>query len=214
LVIADILEDACRETAREVADKYGVEAIAITCDVSNEPQVKAMIEQTVKRLGRLDILVNNAGIYPYKPLLDITVEDWDKMQAVNMRGVFLCTREAAKAMKEGSKIINISSAASVVGWLWLAHYSASKGGVNAYTRSAALELAPRRINVNAVAPGGVHRDPSVPLSEEAKALVERVPLKRFGTPEDIGHAVVFLASEKADYITGQVLLVDGGYTAQ
>ncbi len=214
VVITDILEAECQQTAREIQEKYGVETLAVTCDVSDENQVISLIQETMKRFGVLNIMVNNAGIYPFSRFMDITVEAWDKIVAVNSRGVFLGTREAAKVMKEGSKIINISSASGVVGWLFLAHYSASKGAVNAYTRSAALELAPGKINVNAVAPGGVHPDPQSPMTDAAKAFVGKVPLQRMGTPEDIGHAVVFLASDKADYITGQVLLVDGGYTAQ
>ena len=138
--------------------------------------------------------------------------DWDRVIDVNLKSVFLCTQAAIKEMKEGGKIINISSIASLIGFEGLVHYCASKGGLNAMVRALALELAPRKINVNAVAPGGIDT-PGAASSEEAKKqTIAMVPLKKLGTPEDIANAVVFLASEKSNYITGQTIVVDGGWT--
>ena len=211
VVIADVEFEEAQETARAIGGKYSTQAHAIRCDVTDQGQVKAMVKETINRFGRLDILVNNAGIYPAKPFLKMTVEEFDKVVAINLRGVFLCTNEAARVMKEGAKIISMSSASSLIGWPYLAHYSAAKGGVNAFTRTVALELASKRITVNAIAPGGVWQP-----EMDAKLLEgeKMVPIKRFSTVEEIASMVVFLASDKGNSITGQVICVDGGLTIQ
>ena len=220
VVIADIDIDIARKTALAIEKKYARSTYAVACDVSNEEQVKQMIRDTMERFFKLDILINNAGIFPFKPLLEMTVEEWDTVHAVNTRGVFLCTREAAKVMKENGKIINLSSVAANVGMPALTHYSSSKGGVSAFTRGAALELAEKKINVNAVAPGAInssveHKEQAgVSRDDTAISFSPPIPLKRMGIPKDIADTTIFLASDKADYITGQVIVVDGGWKIQ
>jgi NAD(P)-dependent dehydrogenase (short-subunit alcohol dehydrogenase family) len=213
VVVSDIDQNDC-DTAAEKLKGEGVKAIGVKCDVSKKEEVDALIAKAVSEFGKLDILVNNAGIYPFVPFTNMTEADWDKVIAVNLKSIFLTSQAALKEMKEGSKIVNISSIASVVGFEGLVHYCASKGGVNGMIRALALELAPRKINVNAVAPGAIET-PGVSgaMNEEAKKqMTAMIPAKRYGQPEDIANAVVFLASDKADYITGQVLVVDGGWT--
>ncbi len=213
VVVVDLLERQGEKVAREIAEAYGITAHFIRCDISREDQVKALFQETISRFKKLDVLVNNAGIYPFKPLVEMTGEDWQKVHDVNMLGVFLCTSEAVKLMGPGGKIVTISSITSTQGAPNQTSYSASKGGVNAFTRSAALEIADKKINVNAVAPGGVV-DMSKELPKERMEFVKQfaanIPLKRMGSPDDIANAVLFLASDKADYITGQVIVVDGG----
>jgi NAD(P)-dependent dehydrogenase (short-subunit alcohol dehydrogenase family) len=213
VVVSDINLADCEKVVSEV-EKLGVKGLAIACDVSKKSDVDELITQTIKEFGQLDILVNNAGIYPFKPFMDMTEADWDKVMAVNLKGVFLCSQAAVRQMKPGSKIVNISSIASVVGFEGLTHYCATKGGVNAMIRALALELALKKINVNAVAPGAIETPGATgAMSEDMKkGTIAAIPWKRMGVPDDIAQAVVFLASDKADYITGQVLIVDGGWT--
>lgn len=189
-------------------------AVFIACDVSDAGQVNNLIQQTKEKFGQLDILVNNAGIYPFKPFLEMTEAEWDKVLNINLKSIFLCSQAAAKIMPAGGKIVNISSIASVVGFEGLTHYCASKGGINAMIRAMALELAPKKININAVAPGAVDvQGPSAfPDEETRKKTIAAIPWGRMGLPQDIAGAVVFLASDQADYITGQTIIVDGGYT--
>jgi len=213
VVVSDINQADCEKVVAEV-EKLGVKALAVECDVSKKADVDSLIASTIKEFGQLDILVNNAGIYPFKPFMDMTEADWEKVMAVNLKGVFLCSQAAAKNMKPGSKIVNISSIASVVGFEGLTHYCATKGGVNAMQRALALELASKKINVNAVAPGAIETPGATgAMSDEMKqGTIAAIPWKRMGVPDDIAQAVVFLASDGADYITGQVLVVDGGWT--
>lgn len=194
--------------------EYGDKAIFIKCDVAKAEEVDNLIKQTVERFGQLDILVNNAGIYPFKSFLEMTEAEWDKVMSVNLKSVFLTSQAAAKVMPNGGRIIDISSIASVVGFSGLVHYCASKGGVNAMIRALALELADKNITVNAVAPGGITTPGSSQgMTDEAiKQSIAMIPLGRMGEPKDIAGAVAFLASDKASYITGQTIVVDGGWT--
>jgi len=189
-------------------------AVFIACDVSQTKQVDDLVKQAIDKFGKVDILVNNAGVYPFKPFLAMSEAEWDRVININLKGVFLCSQAVAKIMPSGGKIINISSIASFVGFEGLAHYCASKGGINAMIRAMALELAPKKINVNAVAPGAIDvRDDNAPSNDEAnKKTISAIALGRMGLPKDIADTVVFLASDKADYITGQTIVVDGGYT--
>lgn len=213
VVVSDINQEECEKVVGEI-EKMGVNGLAIQCDVSKKGEVDNLVSKTIEKFGQLDILVNNAGIFPYVPFLNMTEEDWDKVLDINLKSVFLCSQAAVKNMKSGSKIVNISSIASFIGFPTLAHYCASKGGINSMIRALALELAPQKINVNAVAPGATDT-PGAASSEETKQqTIKGIPLARMGTPEDIANAVVFLASEKADYITGQTIIVDGGWTIQ
>ena len=212
VVISDLEQAGCDKAAKEIK-KLGVKILSVACDVSKKKEVDNLIAQTVKEFGQLDILVNNAGIFPFKPFSDLTEKDWDKVLDVNLKSVFLCSQAAARVMKDGAKIVNISSIASFVGFEGLTHYCASKGGINSFVRALALELAPRKINVNAVAPGAIDTPgASGGSDEQKKQTIAMIPCARYGKPEDIANAVVFLASEKADYITGQTIVVDGGWT--
>ncbi|MCX6736068.1 MAG: SDR family NAD(P)-dependent oxidoreductase [Candidatus Parcubacteria bacterium] len=215
VVVSDIDQNDCDVVAEKLKSE-GVKAIGIKCDVSKKEEVDALIAGTMKEFGKLDILVNNAGIYPFVPFEKMTESDWDKVMNVNLKSIFLTSQASAKVMQSGGKIVNISSIASVVGFEGLVHYCASKGGINGMVRALALELAPRKINVNAVAPGAIETPgASGAMAEETKQqMIAGIPAKRYGQPEDIANAVVFLASDKADYITGQVLVVDGGWTVK
>jgi len=195
----------------------GRQAFTVQADVSLAESVAKMFAEIKNRWGKLDILVNNAGIVKFANFEEVTEEDWDQILAVNLKGQFLCAKEALKLMGPGGKIINIASIASGgvgIGFRQIAHYTASKGGVVALTENLALELAPKGINVNAIAPGVIETDMTKDLmaDEKTKAgLLARIPKGRFGKPEDIGAAAAFLASDEADYITGVVLYVDGGW---
>ena len=193
---------------------------AIAVDVSNEDQVRAMVAVCRERFGSLDILVNNAGIFPAAPVAEMTPALFDKVIAVNLRGLFLCTKYAAEAMIEqgrGGRIVNITSIdalhPSMVG---LAHYDASKHGAWGFTKASALEFAPHRIWVNAIAPGGV-ATPGVAAMQtgdagpaDLEAFMARIPMRRMGDPDDIGKIALVLASDLASYMTGSQLVVDGG----
>ncbi len=211
-----------QEEANKVVEeikKMGRQSVAVAADVANSQSVIKMFEYVKSQWGKLDILVNNAGIIAYADFETMIEEDWDKIMAVNLKGQFLCSQEAVKLMGPGSRIINTASIASGgvgVGFSRLAHYTASKGGVVALTENMALDLAKKGINVNAVAPGVIETDMTKEMlgDEKVKAgLMARIPKGRVGKPEDIGAAVAFLASDEADYITGTVLYVDGGWLA-
>jgi 3-oxoacyl-[acyl-carrier protein] reductase len=212
VVVADLNKEECEAVVTEL-EGMGVRGLAVKCDVSKKEEIDELLSLTEKEFGVVDILVNNAGIFPFTPFLDMKEADWDKVMNVNLKSVFMCSQAAAKIMKEGGKIVSISSIAAFVGFEGLAHYCASKGGINAMTRVLALELSSKKINVNAVAPGAINTPGAGGSSEEVmKQTVAAIPWKRMGLPGDIANAVVFLASDKADYITGQTIIVDGGYT--
>ena len=218
VVVSDIDQNSCEKVAKEL-EKMGVKALAVKCDVSKKSEVAELFEQTIKEFGQLDILVNNAGIFPFVPFAEMKESDWDKVININLKSVFLCSQEAAKIMSDGGRIINTSSIASFVGFEGLVHYCASKGGINSMIRALALELAPKKITVNAVAPGAIDTpgasqpdQPKTAAEAARKQTIAAIPLSRMGQPEDIANAVVFLASEKAGYITGQTIIVDGGWT--
>ena len=210
------------EEAQKVVNQIksmGKDSFAIKADVSKINEVKSMFEQVKNKWGKLDILVNNAGIIEFSPFESITEEQWDKILDVNLKGQFLCSKEAIKLMSSGAKIINTASIASGgvgIGFANIAHYTASKGGVIALTENMAVDLGKKGINVNAIAPGVIETDMTKAMlgDEKAKAgLLTRIPKGRMGKPEDIGAAVAFLSSDEADYITGTVLYVDGGWLA-
>ena len=220
VVVVDWDEENGKKTAEELSQNGP--AIFVKCDVSNEEQVKAMIEKTIETYGRIDILVNNAGIGVYKSVLDATSEDWDRCQAVNLKGVFLCSKYAIPHMQKIGKgaIVNISSVHSHATVNGVGPYAASKGGITALTRNMAIDYGPA-IRVNSLAPGWV----LTPLiqsifdsydnpADQQLAVEKRQVMKRIGIPEDIGYAAAFLASDEASFITGTQLFVDGGLTAQ
>jgi len=208
--------DEAESAAAALRDK-GFLAVACPGDVSDARQVDACLNRTVEAFGGLDLLVNNAAapMLGRGPLLDLDVADWDRSFAVNARGLFLCTVAAARVMPAGSSIVNISSLGATRAHRAAVAYDASKGAVDAATRAMALELAPRGIRVNAVAPGPVVNDRFAlldPAQQQTRA--QPVPLGRVGDGSDVAGAVAFLASADASFITGQILNVDGGLSAQ
>ena len=201
--------------------KSGRDSFSVQADVSKKEEVEKMVKEVADRFGRVDILVNNAGIAIFKSFDELEEEDWDQTLAVNLKSQFLCAKAVVPIMeKQGwGRIINIASIASGgvgVGFLNLAHYCASKGGVIALTEELALELSPKGITVNAIGPGVIDTDMTASLKNDPKTLnglLARIARRRLGKPEDIGAAAAFLASNEADYITGAVLYVDGGWLA-
>ncbi len=208
------------KTVHEI-EQEGGEAFWVKCDVSQEDQVKAMVKATLDKWGRIDILINNAGLGVYKTILDASVEDWDRCMNVDLKGVFLCSKYCVPHMLEIGKgaIVNISSVHAHASVNGCAPYDAAKGGVTALTRAMAIDHGPT-IRVNDISPGWVMTPliqsifDGYPDPKEAQRQVEeRQVMKRIGTPEDIGYAAAFLASDEASFITGAQLFVDGGLTA-
>lgn len=197
----------------EEIKNLGVNSIAVEANVANNDDVVNMIKTVEEKLGTIDILVNNAGITKDNILIKMSEEDWDSVLDVNLKGVFLCSKAVARAMmkKRYGKIINISSVVGINGNSGQSNYSASKAGVIGFTKSIAKELASRGIRINAIAPGFIETDMTNALKDEIKnEMMKNIPLNSFGQPRDIAHLVLFLASEKSDYITGEVIKVDGG----
>lgn len=225
VLIGDIDLAAANQTVGEIKSRGG-EAQAVYADVRSAADAKKVAKATVKAFGSLDILVNNAGIYPLVPLMQVTEELWDRVLDINLKGSFLYAQAAAGEMIKaghGGRIINIASIDALKPQEMGVHYNASKGGVVMLTKSLALELAPYRILVNTVAPGGIGT-PGVDAANKAfsqatgiepevlmQGFVQRIPLQHRGEPDDIAKVVLFLASAAADYVTGSLLLVDGGY---
>lgn len=220
VVVADI-RDASQEV-REIT-KRGAEALFVQVDVSSESRVNALIEKTVAAYGRLDVLVNNAGMELAKKVTDTTEVEWDHLMSVNLKGVFLCSKAAILVMRRngGGVIVNVASELGLVGGSEIAAYCASKGGVVQLTKAMAIDHAGDGIRVNCVAPGPV----STPLLEaiiktssnpekERRQIVEKTLLKRLGQAEEIANVILFLASEESSYMTGSIVAVDGGWSAQ
>jgi len=220
VAVTDIDEGECSLVVDEIKANGG-EAICLKMDVTNPEEVNEVFDKVVAQWGRLDILVNNAGIYAPKPALDMTEDDWDKTIDINLKGYFFCAQRAAKEMAKNKwgRIVNITSVASGqvgVGISGGSHYTASKGGIIGMVETLAIEFAPLGINVNAIGPGAIDT-PMVQASslskEQLDGILNNVPLKRMGQPEEVAAAVVFLSSEEASYITGATLFVDGGWLA-
>jgi NAD(P)-dependent dehydrogenase (short-subunit alcohol dehydrogenase family) len=215
VVVSDIELTECQAVCDEIR-KLGSDAIAVKCDVTKKNEVDEMMEKAVRKFGKLDIMVNNAGVYVAKPVAQTTEKDWDFVVGINLKGVFLCSSAAAKHMmkQNGGKIISTASIAGKVGFADSSAYCASKGGIISMTKELAMELAPHHINVNAVAPGVIETNMTKGMTDDEKAkqgLLMSIPLGRIGKPEDIAKAVVFLASDESDYVTGHTLVVDGGW---
>ena len=220
VAITDMDVNECAPVVQEIKVQGG-EAVCYKMDVLSKAEVEKVFDEVIKQFGRLDILVNNAGIYFPKPALELTEEDWDKMIGTNLRGQFFCAQRAAKEMAKNKwgRIINIASVASGqvgVGIAGGAHYTASKGGIIGMSETLAIEWAPLGITVNAIGPGAIDT-PMVQAAQIPKeamnGMMQRIPLKRIGRPEEVSAMVVFLASEESSYVTGATFYVDGGWLA-
>ena len=200
------------ETVKLIEEAGGV-AWGARVNVASQQEVRTFFNKIAEECGRVDVLVNNAGITVDGLLVRMKEEDWDRVLAINLKGAFHCIQAVAKTMmkQRSGCIINMASVVGVMGNAGQANYVASKAGLIGLTKTAARELAPRGITVNAVAPGFIDTPMTADLPEKVKeAMMARIPLKRFGQPEDVAEVVAFLASEKASYITGQVIHVNGG----
>ncbi len=214
VVCVDVSEDALNETVEAIGAAGGT-AEGLTCDVTDAERVGSAVDGVAGKHGRLDILVNNAGVTRDNLVMRMKEDQWDLVLDINLKGTFLFTRAAAKPLMKGrrGRIINIASVSGMMGNAGQANYSASKAGVIGLTRTVARELAGRNITVNAVAPGFIATEMAAKLGEETLDQIKReTPLGRLGHPQDVADAVLFLASEAAEFITGHVLVVDGGLT--
>ena len=224
VVLADISQEGCQLVVDEIKKERG-EALAVKCDVSQKAEVDNLIQKTLQAFGKIDILVNNAGICPFKPFLELTEEEFKKVIDINLKGYFLCAQAAAKEMAKNppvggrGSIVNIASIAMGqvgVGFQGLTHYCASKGGIVAMAEAMSLELAPLGIRVNTISPGAIDTPMAASIKQDAKTFetfMAKVPLHRMGRPEEISNAVLFLASDESSYMTGSVVVVDGGWLA-
>ena len=200
------------ETAEELVKK-GHEAAGFGCDVTNLKNVEEIVNKILDKYKCIDILVNNAGITKDNLLLRMSESDWDEVININLKGVFNCTKVVVKPMLKAKKgkVVNIASVIGITGNIGQANYAASKAGIIGFCKSVAREIASRGIMVNCVAPGYIQTDMTAQLSEKTREqILENIPLKRFGTARDVASVCLFLASQEADYITGQTILVDGG----
>jgi len=216
VAIGDIDEAAALAVAGQI-EALGRRAAVSRTDVTRKPEIEALVAKA-RQLGPIDILINNAGVEEITPLLEIPEAEWDRTLDTNLKSVFLCSQVAAHQMiadGRGGKMVNLGSIAGIMPPRKVPHYASSKGAVHTLTKQLALELAPHNITVNAVAPGvirnGLSTHHSLADPERAARIESGIPLGRVGSPRDIAHAVLFLVSEAADYITGVVLPVDGGF---
>ncbi len=208
------------EVLKNEIEKEKGKVIAIPCDITKSSDVKEMVDQVHKKIGRIDILVNNAGIIRRGTIETVTEEDWDQVIAVNLKGTFNCCKAVAGIMKKQGygKIINVSSIAGKMGDITSAPgYGPSKAGIDALTKTLARQLAPYGINVNVILPGSINipvmnEDGGMYADGRYQSIMSHIPMQRPGTPEDIGYGALYLASDAASYVTGSVLVIDGGWT--
>jgi 3-oxoacyl-[acyl-carrier protein] reductase len=215
LVVADIKEKEAEQTASEIKARGG-RAISIKTDVTSEAATLAMAKETIKQFGKIDILVNNAALVfgiTRKPFTEIPPDEWDKLMTVNLKGAFLCSRAVFPQMKKQGKgkIINLTSETAFTGSRYMVHYVTSKGGIVSFTKALAVEVGQYGIRVNAIGPGFTDSEASRSLIDDIRKYdVRLTPLGRLEVPEDLAGALIFLASDDSDFITGQTLVVDGG----
>jgi len=212
VAICDVNEESLQEARKDI-EGLGREALGLKIDVTSLDQVEGMVQKVLDKWGKIDILINNAGITRDGLLLRMKEADWDAVLSVNLKGTFNCTKAATKVMMKQrcGKVVNIASIIGRMGNKGQCNYAASKGGVISFTKSIAKELASRNINVNAIAPGFIKTAMTAKLSDESQQTMLRlIPLNRFGEPEDVAKAALFLVSEESSYLTGQVITVDGG----
>ncbi len=220
VVVTDISQEECELVVDEIK-KNGGEGLAVKCDVTDKKEIEEMVKKTVDKFGKVDILVNNAGICQFKPFLELTEEEWDRTLDINLKGYFLCAQTVAKEMvkQKSGTIVNIASVVMGqigMGMAGLAHYSASKGGIAALTKTLALEFAPYNIRVNAIAPGAIDTPMAASTKADPKVLeatLAMIPLHRMGKAEEIANTVLFLTSDASSYVTGSIVVVDGGWLA-
>jgi NAD(P)-dependent dehydrogenase (short-subunit alcohol dehydrogenase family) len=206
--------DRAEATAAEIG-RLGVRAMTVAADVGDATEVSRMVEEVTAGFGALHIMVNNAGVQTWTPFLDVTEAEWDLVIRTNLKGCFLCTQAAARAMHRGGVVVNIGSGCNKVPFPGLVAYTASKGGIEMLTKVAAVELAPRKIRVNCVAPGAVEIERTrLEVDDYAGTWGAVTPLGRVGQPEDVARTVRFLASDDSAFITGQTIWVDGGLFTQ
>ncbi|HAX61903.1 MAG TPA: 3-oxoacyl-ACP reductase [Elusimicrobia bacterium] len=213
IIIVDVAEEIAKKTVDEISKSQNVATLSLKVDVSSSIETEQMIKKTVEKFGRIDIMINNAGITRDNLLIRMSDDEWDKVIAINLKGVFNCSKAAAKIMmkQRAGKIVNIASVVGLMGNAGQANYSASKGGVIALTKTMARELASRNINVNAVAPGFIKTAMTEKLSDEQKKkLTDLIPLARLGETQDVANTVAFLCTDESSYITGEVISVNGG----
>ena len=228
-IALELAREGCDVAVNDLGDSTGADAtaaeirglgrqsFAVLADVGVASEVDRMFETVLDQFPRLDILVNNAGIQTWQSLLDLEERDWDRVIATNLKGCFLCTQRAARHMKAagGGRIVNIGSGSNKVAFPKLVDYTASRGGVEMFTKVSAVELGPYQITVNCVAPGAIETERTkTEVQDFAGTWANLTPLGRVGTPLDVGRAVVFFASESSAFITGQTLWVDGGLFAK
>jgi 3-oxoacyl-[acyl-carrier protein] reductase len=212
VAVCDLDLKGAEETAGQLSG-LGVKGLAVQTDVTSSESVEALFKQLAGAFGRIDVLVNNAGITRDNLLIRMDEADWDRVIQINLKGAFLCTKQAVRLMmkQRSGKIVNIASVVGVMGNAGQANYAASKAGLIGFTKSVAKEVGSRNVQVNAVAPGFIETDMTAKLSEEIRnAYLSGIPSRRFGLPEEVARVVRFLASGESDYITGQVIHVDGG----
>ena len=218
VIVTDIDLDECQQVVEEIK-KQGGQALALRLDVTQKDEVAQVFQEAVQKFGRIDVLVNNAGIAEFQSFLIMSEEEWDKTLDINLKGQFLCAQAAAIQMKkQGSgAIVNIASVAmgqQGIGFPNIAHYCASKGGIAALTEALAVELAPLNIRVNCIAPGLIDTPMINTVKSDPKTMegmLGRIPLHRTGRPEEVSELVAFLASDDSSYMTGSVVVIDGGW---
>ena len=215
VVCADISVEKAEGVASQVADAGGT-SLAVEVDVSDKGSVEAMIGRAVGEFGGVDVLVNNAAIYPLRPWTEIEEDEWDRVMAVNLKGYFLCARAAYPSMRERGhgRVVNVASITFFIGWSGFLDYVSSKGAIVGFTRTLAREVGPDGITVNAISPGAFPTDAErVHPDQEAlnRRILEQQSLKRRGTVADVGNLVAFLASDESSFITGQTVMIDGGW---
>ena len=218
IVIAARNEQKTADAEFEIREAFDIQVLGLKIDITDERQVKRMVDQTLEKFKHIDILVNNAGITIRKMPQDYQMSEWDEILRVNLRGVFLCSQAVYPAMKKtgGGKIINIGSMTSIFGNAKMAPYGASKGGVVQMMRSLAVAWAPDNIQVNAILPGWINTDLAIQARKDLpgleKRVTERTPVGRWGEPQDLAGAAIFLAAPASDFVTGVALPVDGGFS--